>query len=76
VFWASVAAAAVGIALWIHARDTGHGDRWDWSDWLEAALAASALGFVAVGLGWLGVSAVLARHRGRREERVDQPGPR
>jgi hypothetical protein len=71
-FWASVAVAAVVIAVWIHSRDTSHGDRWDWSDWLEAALAASALGFMAVGLAWLGCSAVVARYRSRFRRRSDR----
>ena len=37
------------IAYWTHQRDTSHGDRWDWSDWLEVTLAAMAAGFLITG---------------------------
>ena len=65
-FWIAVTLAAVGMTVWIHARDTGHGDHWDWSDWLEGVFAAVSAGLIGVGIVWVAAQAALDRLTGRR----------
>ena len=49
VFVVVFVVVSFAIAYWIHHRDTSHGDRWDWSDWLEVTLAAMAAGLLVAG---------------------------
>jgi hypothetical protein len=52
--------ATGGFLYWIHHRDTTHGDMWDWSDWLEAALASTAAGLL-VALGAVSLTRRVSR---------------
>jgi hypothetical protein len=69
-FWLVVALCAVGATLWIHGEDTGHGDVWDWLDWLEGALASVAASFLVVGTVWASTMVAIRRLETRRVRRA------
>jgi hypothetical protein len=62
-FWLVALAVSAVVLPLLHWRDTSHGDRWDWFDWVEAAVGSVSVGIVVVGLAWV-LAGRLATRRG------------